>query len=115
MDGRGPYPGQPVAVINEEQRSARSPTAGLCVGGRPQHPSIGYPDAVRITVDSQAFAAERARFALRFCCESCAYFFPRPFARCAHGWPQAEHRSAYYGPTAAPRGEVVFCKEFELG
>ncbi|MBK6847898.1 MAG: hypothetical protein IPG96_10290 [Proteobacteria bacterium] len=70
---------------------------------------------MRVTVDSLVFTAERQRLELRFCCESCAYFFAEPDARCAHGWPQAEHRAARYGATDERRAEVVFCKEFELG
>lgn len=73
---------------------------------------------MRVEVDRLAFAEECARLGLRFCCESCAYFFAEPCARCAHGWPQDEHRSARYagryGAAAEARAEVVFCKEFEL-
>ena len=66
---------------------------------------------MRVPVVPERFAADRASFALRFCCEECAYFFVEP-ERCAHGWPTPDHRRARYEPQ--PVQQVVFCKEFEL-
>ncbi len=73
-----------------------------------------------------AFDDERARFALRFCCEECGHF-DGARARCAHGWPTDLHRRARYASDAdvcagderradadVCAGDVVFCKEFEL-
>ncbi len=57
------------------------------------------------------FHDECERFAFRFCCEDCAYFLRDE--RCAHDWPNAEHRRAAYAAEVARR-EIVFCKEFEL-
>ncbi|MFO0572923.1 MAG: hypothetical protein U1A78_02910 [Polyangia bacterium] len=68
------------------------------------------------------FLAEEQAFALRHTCEDCAFFDARS-QTCAHEWPTALHRRAYYArlPTAAPAdpeppgpGDVVLCKEFEL-
>jgi hypothetical protein len=57
------------------------------------------------------FQRQRRRFDLRFCCEDCT-FLDRVHDRCVHGWPDREHRRAHY--EGLERGEVVFCKEFEL-
>lgn len=62
------------------------------------------------------FLHERKQFALRHCCEECVFFcrdpqVPEKPPSCAHGWPNAEHRSAHY--EAAP-DLLVFCKEFEI-
>lgn len=59
---------------------------------------------------TEAFAEERARFALRHVCEDCALFDAEQGA-CAHEYPIAVHRRAYY---EGPPEEIVFCKEFEL-
>ena len=56
------------------------------------------------------FAAQRARFVLRFTCEDCALFDPE-LQRCAHGFPTDEHRDAHYASREAP---LVFCKDFEM-
>ena len=56
------------------------------------------------------FAAQRARFALRFTCEDCGHFDPER-ERCAHGFPTREHRAAHYASADAP---LVFCKDFDL-
>ncbi len=64
---------------------------------------------VRLPRDPR-FDEERERYALRHCCEDCAWFEP-PTQSCRHFWPNAEHRRAFY---AAPGTELVFCKEFEL-
>jgi hypothetical protein len=56
------------------------------------------------------FAAQRARFGLRFTCEDCALFDPE-LQRCAHGFPTDEHRDAHYESRDAP---LVFCKDFEM-
>ena len=58
----------------------------------------------------ERFRVERARFALRFCCESCANF-DAPGQRCALEYPTDEHRRAYYESPDAP---IVFCKDFDL-
>jgi len=63
---------------------------------------------VRIPIGPE-FVAERQRYDLRFCCEDCAYLTAE--GSCAHGWPQEEHRAAYY---EGPRETLTFCKEFEL-
>ncbi len=68
------------------------------------------------------FESERTRFVLRFTCEYCAYFDPSD-ERCAHGYPNAEHREQRYcaghsaslgAPDELGVGVLVFCKEFEL-
>ena len=56
------------------------------------------------------FDEECERFAFAFTCESCAHFDARKDA-CRHGYPTEEHRLAFYRQA---RGEIVFCKEFEL-
>lgn len=68
---------------------------------------------MRIRIDAAAFHAQRQRYALRFCCEECAYFVAE---HCAHFWPTEDHRRARYDQTTSAQGEldVVFCKEFEL-
>ena len=58
----------------------------------------------------ERFRRERARYALRFCCESCASF-DAPREGCAHGYPTDEHRHARY---ERPEVALVFCKDFEL-
>jgi hypothetical protein len=63
---------------------------------------------MRIRQDAR-FVEERARFALRFCCEHCALFDPLR-ERCAHDYPTADHRLARYEDRAA---EIVFCKDFQ--
>lgn len=63
---------------------------------------------MRITQDSR-FRVERARFVLRFCCETCAGFDPER-ADCAYGYPVDDHRlERYRDPTA----ELVFCKDYD--
>jgi hypothetical protein len=59
---------------------------------------------------SAQFVTERAALRLRHCCEDCAVFVADE-QRCAHGWPNATHRRAYYDSGQA---EIDFCKEFEL-
>jgi hypothetical protein len=66
---------------------------------------------VRIPIDPR-FIEERARYDLRFCCEDCAHFVGEPVPRCAHGWPEEEHRLSRYSGEGCE--EVVYCKEFEL-
>lgn len=61
---------------------------------------------------SEAFADERARFALRHVCEDCALYDVDTRA-CAHEYPTDVHERAYY--EGCPPEEIVFCKEFELG
>lgn len=56
------------------------------------------------------FPQERERYAFRFCCEDCGHLTTE--GRCAHEWPQQDHRLATYQDPA--RRELVFCKEFEL-
>ena len=60
---------------------------------------------------NQAFREEWKRYDLRFCCEDCVHL-DLEIQRCAHGWPDQEHRLAYYESEACK--EVIFCKEFEL-
>ena len=57
------------------------------------------------------FREEWKRWDLKFCCEDCGHLDPVT-QRCAHGWPDREHRVAYYQD--ADCEEVIFCKEFEL-
>jgi len=57
------------------------------------------------------FRQEWERYDLRFCCEDCAHL-DRRTRRCAHGWPEEEHRLAYYEDENCE--ELIFCKEFEL-
>lgn len=57
------------------------------------------------------FRQQWATYAFCFCCEQCAYFDPHQ-QRCAHGWPEKEHRTAFYRDPNCT--ELVFCKEFEL-
>lgn len=64
---------------------------------------------MRIPQDER-FRLERARFELRFCCESCALFEKTP-ETCALGFPNHEHRVAHYED---PTVEIVFCKDWEL-
>ncbi|MCA9606122.1 MAG: hypothetical protein KC619_11035 [Myxococcales bacterium] len=64
---------------------------------------------MRIAQDER-FRRERARFALRFCCESCAQFDPDR-ERCAYRYPIEEHREARYRD---PQALLVFCKDFDF-
>ncbi|MCC6877421.1 MAG: hypothetical protein IT378_24155 [Sandaracinaceae bacterium] len=50
---------------------------------------------------------EAEQFRLRAACEDCAHF-DAASERCAHGYPNEEHRAREH---ALP---LVFCKEFEL-
>ncbi|MEQ9082001.1 MAG: hypothetical protein RLP09_49505 [Sandaracinaceae bacterium] len=63
---------------------------------------------MRIPQDER-FRLERARHALRFCCESCAMWDPGE-ELCAHRYPTAEHRLARYDD---PTVEIVFCKDYD--
>ena len=63
---------------------------------------------MRIAQDAR-FRAERARYELRFCCESCGAFDPDA-ARCAYDYPVVEHRLERYRD---PEAELVFCKAYE--
>lgn len=57
------------------------------------------------------FRKEWEQFQFRFCCEDCTYL-DREQKTCVHGWPDQEHRRAFYqDPNCS---EIVFCKEFEL-
>jgi hypothetical protein len=56
------------------------------------------------------FMAQRSQFTLRFTCEHCCNFVVED-ERCAHGYPNREHRAAYYEQAESV---LVFCKEFEL-
>lgn len=55
------------------------------------------------------FRAEAKRFALRFTCESCAYF-DEDRGVCSHAFPNEAHRRIELERMV----EVTFCKEFEL-
>ncbi len=57
------------------------------------------------------FRREWKEWDLRFCCEDCGHLDPVTQS-CAHGWPDKEHRVAYYQSSDCK--EVIFCKEFEL-
>jgi hypothetical protein len=62
---------------------------------------------MRIGVDGR-FVREAEEYQLRFTCETCLHFL-RATDRCAHGWPNEEHREV------PKEGQVVtFCKEFEV-
>ncbi len=63
---------------------------------------------MKLTADAR-FLGERARFSLRLHCEDCALFDVER-AKCAHGYPTAEHRQ----PTEGLESSVVFCKDFEM-
>jgi hypothetical protein len=65
---------------------------------------------VRVAVGAE-FLREIEQFRLRFCCRDCRFHVPEADA-CAHGWPDRLHREPPL--LVADRGEVVFCKEFEL-
>jgi hypothetical protein len=59
----------------------------------------------------QRFDEERRRCDLRSCCEDCVQFVPED-GSCAHGFPNREHRRAWWD--ALREGQhVVFCKDFE--
>ena len=60
---------------------------------------------------SQEFRDQWRRYDLRFCCEDCVHLDLQT-QKCAHGWPDQEHRVAYYEDQKCE--ELVFCKEFEL-
>ncbi|WP_394837847.1 hypothetical protein LVJ94_13125 [Pendulispora rubella] len=56
---------------------------------------------------------EAEHFAFRFACEDCVHFdpgSPDAPARCAHGYPPGPRRDQL----EIARGEITFCKEFEL-
>ena len=55
------------------------------------------------------FREERIRFALRFCCETCANY-DAPSDGCVFEFPTAEHRRAYYD---CPTAVLVFCKSYD--
>lgn len=52
---------------------------------------------------------EASTFALRFACEDCAHAAQGDGLRCTLGYPAAPRREAL------DEGEIVFCKEFDLG
>lgn len=52
---------------------------------------------------------EARLYALRFTCDACAAFEPDG-ARCAYGYPTEPHRAFELDG----RGEIIFCKTFEL-
>ncbi|HSQ65795.1 MAG TPA: hypothetical protein VLM85_21385 [Polyangiaceae bacterium] len=60
--------------------------------------------------EGERLLVEASRFALRYTCDDCAHF-DEQLAACGHGYPTTPHRAARL-PQA---GEIVFCKEFELG
>jgi hypothetical protein len=62
---------------------------------------------VKIALDVCA-REEIDRVKLRFACEDCAMFDPER-EKCAHGYPTHEHRAAHID-----RGELVFCKDWDL-
>lgn len=69
-----------------------------------------------VIVRTARFDEEADRFALRFCCEDCAYFEPAE-GRCRHDWPTEAHRRVRYeaaAGTPAAAGQLSFCKEFEV-
>lgn len=55
------------------------------------------------------FREERERYALRFCCETCAGFEVER-AGCAYGYPTDEHRLARYQD---PQVLLIFCKDYD--
>lgn len=59
----------------------------------------------------ELFREQRSRFRLRFTCEDCTLFDDET-EKCAHGYPNTEHRNAHYEDDNAA---LVFCKHFELG
>ncbi|MCD6497934.1 MAG: hypothetical protein J7M25_06450 [Deltaproteobacteria bacterium] len=58
----------------------------------------------------ERFLEERERYRLRHTCEYCS-FFDAKTGTCRHGWPNEEHREAWYEGAG---DRIVFCKEFEL-
>jgi hypothetical protein len=62
---------------------------------------------VRLPVDVN-YVEQRARFRLALHCEDCV-LWNEERDTCAHGYPTRDHREA-----AEARGELVFCKDFEL-
>lgn len=71
---------------------------------------------MRIPQDAR-FRREREAFGLKFTCEDCSHFDPRPRAErggrsaCCHGYPTDGHREARY---ADPDADLLFCKDFDL-
>lgn len=65
---------------------------------------------MKVPVDGR-FYDQRDALSLRFTCEVCTYF-DESAERCIHGYPNREHRAAYYVRDRTKL--VVFCKDFEL-
>lgn len=63
------------------------------------------------TLIDQRFFDEAERHGFTHTCERCAY---HDFEgdRCAHGYPDAQHRARAFAPDGPRDG--MFCKEFEL-
>lgn len=62
-------------------------------------------------IDQDArFRAERERFRLHFCCESCVHFDDTA-EECTLGFPVEDHRRARY---ASPEASLIFCKDYDF-
>lgn len=63
------------------------------------------------TLFDDRYFTDAARYAFTHSCERCAYHDVER-DRCAHGYPDAQHRAAAF-VRGGPR-DGMFCKEFEL-
>ena len=62
---------------------------------------------------TESFLKEVEEYRFHFCCEECTNFDDKT-ELCAHGYPNEQHRTAYYRDSAAEGRTLVFCREFEL-
>lgn len=67
---------------------------------------------MRVVVDDR-FTQEVRALDFRFSCADCGHRSART-GRCAHDWPDDEHREPLLPPPGSPEVVVSFCKEFEL-
>ena len=59
----------------------------------------------------ERYFSDAERFVFTHACEDCAYHDVER-DRCAHGYPDGQHRRAAFTPEGPRDG--MFCKEFEL-
>ena len=66
---------------------------------------------MRVDFDER-FVEQRERYGFLHTCEHCAHF-DEVTGECLHGFPNEEHRMAFYDP-ADPPSYILFCKDFDL-
>ncbi|MCB9643709.1 MAG: hypothetical protein H6728_11605 [Myxococcales bacterium] len=62
---------------------------------------------------TKEFIEESKQMRLHFCCEDCVFFQPENGGRCLYGYPNTQHRRAYFESQEVLGRVLIFCREYE--